>query len=88
LVAALLGFLALVILGAILIPVWVVGQQIRYIHRLYFDKPDAYREAMRHLALIPGMAWQIRLRSKLLRVPLPPGFEDAQRVIHEDTQRV
>jgi hypothetical protein len=75
-------------LGVILAQVWMVGQRIRYFHRLYFDKPEAFREAMRSLALVPGMAWQIRLRSKLLRVPLPPGFEDAQRVIREDTERL
>jgi hypothetical protein len=61
---------------------------MRYFHRLYFDNPDAYKEAIRRLALMPGIAWQIRLRSKLLRVPLPPGFEDAQRLIREDKQRV
>jgi hypothetical protein len=42
---------------------------------------------MRNLALMPGMAWRIRLRSKLLRIPLPPGFEDAEQVIREDKQR-
>lgn len=88
LVAVLSATIALAILAAILAPVWVIGQQIRYFHRLYIDQPDAYREAMRHLALMPGMAWRIRLRSKLLRVPLPPGFDDAERVIREDTQRV
>jgi hypothetical protein len=61
LVAVLLGFLASVILVAILIPIWVVGQQVRYLHRLYIDQPDAYKAVMRHLALMPGMAWQIRL---------------------------
>jgi hypothetical protein len=66
----------------------VIGQQIRYFHRLYIDQPEAYKEAMRHLALMPGMAWRIRLRSKLLRVPLPPGFDDAERVIREDKQRL
>ena len=88
LIPVLLGFLASVILVAILFPIWVVGQRIRYFHRLYIDQPDAYKEAIRHMALMPGMAWQIRLRSKLLRVPLPPGFEDAQRVIREDKQRI
>jgi hypothetical protein len=86
--AALIGFLLLTILGAILAPVWIIGQQIRYFHRLYFDKPEAFREAMRNLALMPGMAWRIRLRSKLLRVPLPAGFEDAEQVIREDKQRL
>ena len=87
-VAGLIGFLLLAILGAILFPVVIIGQQIRYFHRLYFDKPEAFREAMRSLALMPGMAWRIRLRSKLLRIPLPPGFEDAQQVIREDKQRI
>jgi hypothetical protein len=84
----LIGFLLVVILSAILAPVWIIGQQIRYFHRLYFDKPEAFREAMRNMALMPGMAWRIRLRSKLLRVPLPPGFEDAEQVIREDKQRL
>ena len=75
-------------LGGILAQVWIVGKQIRYFHRLYFDKPEAFREAMRSLALMPGMAWRIRLRSKLLRVPLPPGFDEAEQVIREDTQRL
>jgi len=88
LVAVLIGFLLFVILSAILAPVWIIGQQIRYFHRLYFDKPEAFREAMRNIALMPGMAWRIRLRSKLLRVPLPPGFEDAEQVIREDKQRL
>src|SRR5438128_1223132 len=88
LVAVLIGCPLLAILGAILAPVFIIGQQIRYFHRIYFDKPEAFREAMRNLALMPGMAWRIRLRSKLLRVPLPPGFEDAEQVIREDTQRV
>jgi len=87
-VAALIGFLLFVILSAILAPVWIVGQQIRYFHRIYFDKPEAFRLAMRNLALLPGMAWRIRLRSKLLRVPLPPGFEDAEQVIRDDKQKV
>jgi hypothetical protein len=88
LVAVLIGAPLLGILGAILAPVFIIGQQIRYFHRLYFDKPEAFREAMRSLALMPGMAWRIRLRSKLLRVPLPPGFEDAEQVIREDKQRL
>jgi hypothetical protein len=88
LVGVLIGGLLLIILGAILAPVLIIGQQIRYFHRLYFDKPDAFREAMRSLALMPGMAWRIRLRSKLLRVPLPPGFEDAEQVIRQDKQRL
>jgi hypothetical protein len=88
LVAVILGSFLLSILGVILAQVWMVGQRIRYFHRLYFDKPEAFREAMRSLALVPGMAWQIRLRSKLLRVPLPDGFEDAERVIREDRQRL
>jgi len=88
LIAVLLGTIALTILGMILAPLWVIGQQIRYFHRLYIDQPEAYKEAMRHLALMPGMAWRIRLRSRLLRVPLPPGFDDAERVIHEDKQRL
>jgi len=88
LVAVLLGTIASTILVAILAPLWVIGQQIRYFHRLYLDQPDAYREAMRHFALMPGMAWRIRLRSRLLRVPLPPGFDDAERVIREDKQRL
>ncbi len=88
LVAVLIGSLLCTILGVILAPVWIIGQQIRYFHRLYFDKPEAFREAMRNLALVPGMAWRIRLRSKLLRVPLPPGFEDAEQVIREDKQRL
>ncbi len=99
-IAGLIGFLLLAILGAILFPVVIIGQQIRYFHRLYFDKPEAFREAMRSLkpeafreamrslALMPGMAWRIRLRSKLLRIPLPPGFEDAEQVIREDKQRI
>jgi hypothetical protein len=88
LVAVMLGSLLLTTLGVILVQVWMVGQRIRYFHRLYFDNPEAFRGAMRSLALVPGMAWQIRLRSRLLRVPLPPGFEDAERVIREDTQRL
>jgi hypothetical protein len=88
LVALLLGTIALTLLAGILAPLWVIGQQIRYFHRLYIDQPEAYKEAMRHLALMPGMAWRIRLRSKLLRVPLPPGFDDAERVIREDKQRL
>src|SRR5712664_2953258 len=88
LIAVILGSILLSMLGVILAQVLMVGQRIRYFHRLYFDKPEAFREAMRSLALVPGMAWQIRLRSKLLRVPLPPGFEDAQRVIREDRQRL
>ncbi len=87
-IAGLIGFLLLVILGAILAPVLIIGQQIRFFHRLYFDKPEAFSEAMRNLALMPGMAWRIRLRSKLLRVPLPAGFEDAEQVIREDKQRL
>jgi len=87
LVAVMLGLL-LATLGVILAQVWMVGQRIRYFHRLYFDNPEAFRGAMRNLALVPGMAWQIRLRSRLLRVPLPPGFDDAERVIREDTQRL
>jgi hypothetical protein len=87
-IAGLIGFVLLTILGAILAPVLIIGQQIRYFHRIYFDKPEAFREAMRNLALMPGTAWRIRLRSKLLRVPLPSGFEDAEQVIREDTQRV
>jgi hypothetical protein len=87
-IAGLIGFLLSTILGAILAPVWIVGQQIRYFHRIYFDKPEAFREAMRNLALMPGMAWRIRLRSKLLRVPLPAGFDDAEQVIREDKQRL
>ena len=88
LLVVLLGTIAFTVLAAILAPLWVIGQQIRYFHRLYIDQPEAYREAMRHLALMPGMAWRIRLRSRLLRVPLPPGFEDAERVIREDKQRL
>ena len=87
-IAGLIGFLVLVILAAILFPVVIVGQQIRYFHRIFFDNPEAFRKAMRNLALMPGMAWRIRLRSRLLRVPLPPGFEDAEQVIRDDTQRV
>lgn len=87
-IAGLIGFLLSTILGAVLAPVWIVGQQIRYFHRIYFDKPEAFREAMRNLALMPGMAWRIRLRSKLLRVPLPAGFDDAEQVIREDKQRL
>jgi hypothetical protein len=87
-VAVLLSLPPLVVLGMILAPLWIIGQQIRYFHRLYFDKPEAFREAMRNLALVPGMAWRIRLRSKLLRVPLPAGFEDAEQVIREDKQRL
>jgi hypothetical protein len=87
-IALLSGFLLLIILGGFLFPVVIVGQQIRYFHRIYFDKPEAFKEAMRNLALMPGMAWRIRLRSKLLRVPLPAGFEDAEQVIREDTQRI
>jgi hypothetical protein len=68
--------------------IWLVGQRIKYVHRLYIDQPDAYRDAVKRLALMPGSAWRIRLRSKLLRVPLPPGFEDAEQVIREDKQRV
>jgi hypothetical protein len=88
LVGVLISGLLLMILGVILAPVLIIGQQIRYLHRLYFDKPEAFREAMRSLALMPGMAWRIRLRSKLLRVPLPPGFEDAEQVIRQDKQRL
>jgi len=88
LVAVLIGAPLLGILGAILAPVFIIGQQIRYFHRIYFDKPEAFRQAMRNLALMPGMAWRIRLRSKLLRVPLPAGFEDAEQVIREDKQRL
>lgn len=84
LVAVLISCLLVLLLTAILAPVLIIGQQIRYFHRLYFDKPEAFREAMRSLALMPGMAWRIRLRSKLLRVPLPPGFEDAEQVIRKD----
>jgi len=87
-IAALIGFLVLVIAAAILFPVVIVGQQIRYFHRIFFDNPEAFRKAMRNLALMPGMAWRIRLRSKLLQIPLPPGFEDAEQVIRNDTQRV
>lgn len=87
-IAGLIGFLVLVILGAILFPVVIVGQQIRYFHRIFIDNPEAFRKAMRNLALMPGMAWRIRLRSKLLRVPLPSGFEDAEQVIREDKQRL
>jgi hypothetical protein len=87
-IALLSGFLLLIILGGFLFPVVIVGQQIRYFHRIYFDKPEAFKAAMRNLALMPGMAWRIRLRSKLLRVPLPAGFEDAEQVIREDTQRI
>jgi hypothetical protein len=87
-IAGLGGFLLLVILGAVLAPVLIVGQQIRYFHRIFFDNPEAFRKAMRNLALMPGMAWRIRLRSRLLRVPLPPGFEDAEQVIRDDKQRV
>ena len=87
-IAGLIGFLVLTIVAAILAPVLIVGQQIRYFHRIFFDNPEAFRKAMRNLALMPGMAWRIRLRSKLLRVPLPPGFEDAEQVIRDDTQRV
>jgi hypothetical protein len=87
-IAGLIGFLVLTIVAAILAPVLIVGQQIRYFHRIFFDNPEAFRKAMRNLALMPGMAWRIRLRSKLLRLPLPPGFEDAQQVIRDDTQRV
>jgi hypothetical protein len=88
LLAVLIGSIALTILAAMLAPLWVIGQQIRYFHRLYIDQPEAYKEAMRHLALMPGMAWRIRLRSRLLRVPLPPGFDDAEQVIREDKQRL
>ncbi len=56
LVALLLGTIALTILAAMLAQLWVIGQQIRYFHRLYIDQPEAYKEAMRHLALMPGMA--------------------------------
>jgi hypothetical protein len=87
-IVGLISFLLLVILGAILFPVVIVGQQIRYFHRIFFDNPEAFRKAMRNLALMPGMAWRIRLRSKLLRVPLPPGFEDAEQVIRQDKQRL
>jgi hypothetical protein len=87
-IAGLISFLLLVILGAILAPVLIVGQQIRYFHRIFFDNPEAFRKAMRNLALMPGMAWRIRLRSRLLRVPLPPGFEDAEQVIRQDKQRL
>src|SRR5438874_1501681 len=87
-IAGLIGFLVVVIVAAILAPLLVVGQQIRYFHRIFFDNPEAFRKAMRNLALMPGMAWRIRLRSKLLRVPLPAGFEDAQQVIRDDKQRV
>src|SRR2546430_11005330 len=87
-IAGLIGVLVLVIVAAILAPVWIVGQQIRYFHRIFFDNPEASRKAMRNLALVPGMAWRIRLRSRLLRVPLPPGFEDAEQVIRDDKQRV
>ena len=87
-IAGLIGFLLLAILGAILFPVVITGQQIRYFHRIFFDNPEAFRKAMRNLALMPGMAWRIRLRSTLLRVPLPPGFEDAEQVIREDKQRL
>ena len=86
--AGLIGFLLLAIVAGILAPVLIVGQQIRYFHRIFLDNPEAFRKAMRNLALMPGMAWRIRLRSKLLRVPLPPGFEDAEQVIRDDTQRV
>ena len=88
LIAVFIGAALLGILGAILAPVFIIGQQIRYFHRLYFDKPEAFREAMRSLALVPGMAWRIRLRSKLLHVPLPPGFDDAEQVIRQDKQRL
>jgi len=88
LVAVLISALLGIVLVAIMAPVWIIGQQIRYFHRLYVDKPEAFREAMRNLALMPGMAWRIRLRSKILRVPLPPGFEDAERVIRQDKQRL
>jgi len=87
-IAGLIGFLVLVIIAAILAPLLIVGQQIRYFHRIFFDNPEAFRKAMRNLALMPGMAWRIRLRSRLLRVPLPPGFEDAEQVIRDDKQRV
>jgi len=87
-IAGLIGFLVLVIGAAILAPLLIVGQQIRYFHRIFFDNPEAFRKAMRNLALMPGMAWRIRLRSRLLRVPLPPGFEDAEQVIRDDKQRV
>ncbi len=87
-IPGLIGFLVLVIIASILAPVLIVGQQIRYFHRIFFDNPEAFRKAMRNLALMPGMAWRIRLRSRLLRVPLPPGFEDAEQVIRDDTQRV
>ena len=87
-IAGLIGFLVLVIGAAILAPLLIVGQQIRYFHRIFFDNPEAFRKAMRNLALVPGMAWRIRLRSRLLRVPLPPGFEDAEQVIRDDKQRV
>ncbi len=87
-IAGLIGFLVLVIIASILAPLLIVGQQIRYFHRIFFDNPEAFRKAMRNLALMPGMAWRIRLRSRLLRVPLPPGFEDAEQVIRDDTQRV
>jgi len=87
-IAGLITFLLLIILGGFLFPVVIVGQQIRYFHRIFFDNPEAFRKAMRNLALMPGMAWRIRLRSKLLRVPLPPGFEDAEQVIRQDKQRL
>jgi len=87
-IAGLFGFLVFVIVAAVLAPVVIVGQQIRYFHRIFFDNPEAFRKAMRNLALMPGMAWRIRLRSKLLRIPLPPGFEDAQQLIRDDRQRV
>src|SRR2546430_14891219 len=85
-IAGLIGFLAFVIVAAILAPVVIVGQQIRYFHRIFFDNPEAFRKAMRNLALMPGMAWRIRLRSKLLRGPLPPGFEDAEQVVRQANQ--
>jgi len=74
-IAGLIGFLVVVIAAAILAPLLIVGQQIRYFHRIFFDNPEAFRTAMRNLALMPGMAWRSRLRSWLFRVPLPPGFD-------------
>ena len=45
LVAILLGTITFTILAAILAPLWVIGQQIHYFHRLYIDQPEAYKEA-------------------------------------------
>src|SRR5438552_8992327 len=48
-IAGLIGFLVLVIIASILAPLLIVGQQIRYFHRIFFDNPEAFRKAMRNL---------------------------------------